>query len=302
MKDQIETLRGDLAHAKKAHEQKAADLETQLQRKSDQCEELLAEAEKHKKQYLDEKKAKQLVQQNLERRELEIDAKEQEIKRLKLNLDFAQQEKSMSDRQRDKLKEMLDTIKNDKSTSPLKSELSLQKAYLGGLPPASPEKTSYDRKERLRASIDQGKFKLRVSDAGRRARSRGPDSAQKSFHDDRPSPPETPEKEHFESPNNTLKSPSLLALAGIQSRADEVNLKKPRDSSVGRSSNSGKRASNRYSNCDEEEKKTEDDSVDRTNALFAGKVQSSTESMSVLRGIEEQMTRDKQIRKNEEQQ
>ena len=30
------------------------------------------------------------MQQNMERRELDLDAKEQEIKRLKLNLDFAQ--------------------------------------------------------------------------------------------------------------------------------------------------------------------------------------------------------------------
>ena len=152
----------------------------------------------------------------------------------------------------------------------------------------------------MRKSIDQGKYKVRTSEANRRARSRGPDSGQKSFNDERPSPPETPEKQHFESPNNTLKSPSLLALAGIQNvaRTEELNYKKPRDSSVGRSTNSGRRASNRYMNCEEEDKKAEEES-DRPNALFAGKEQSSTESLSVLRGIEEQMTRDKEIRKDE---
>ena len=35
MKDQIEQLRGDLVHAKKANEKTVAELEAQLQRKSD---------------------------------------------------------------------------------------------------------------------------------------------------------------------------------------------------------------------------------------------------------------------------
>ena len=49
----------------------------------------------------------------------------------------------MSDRQRDKLKEMLETIKNDKGTSPLKAELSPHQQLLGGLPPTSPEKANF---------------------------------------------------------------------------------------------------------------------------------------------------------------